>query len=401
MDSAIIRSSARTGPSKVDEPHQVLRELEGLLGVPFTRGNCIRRYVNGVEYFPAMLQAIRESTEAIEFLSYVYWKGDIADQFAEALAQRAAAGVRVRVLLDGHGARPMRRDLVERMRSAGAQVEFVRPLTWRLWRNFRRTHRKVLICDGRIGFTGGVGIASEWEGDARNPGEWRDTHFSVSGPALDGLRAAFVGNWLEDGRTWSKGDERVPEPNGLHEAGSWVQVLKSSSSHGWSDIATLLRIVVSQAERRLVICQGYFVPDVRMNRLICEASRRGVDVTILMAGQHTDARVSREAGDDRVRELLEAGVRCYRYEPTMFHVKVVLVDDDLAIVGSANFNQRSMRWDDEICLVALDRDLVAQLDADAFDDLARSRELRLEEWKRRPWWKRVWEFLGWLVRRHV
>ncbi|MFW5740284.1 MAG: phospholipase D-like domain-containing protein [Myxococcota bacterium] len=204
---------------------------------------------------------------------------------------------------------------------------------------------------------------------------------------------------MEDGRTWDGERELLPNP--VWEDGSEVQVLRSTSSYGWSDIATLLRLVVSSARRSLAIVQGYFVPDPRMTELICDTARRGVDVTVVTPGEHIDARVTRAAGDDAVEALLRAGVRVHRYCPTMMHTKIVLVDDVLAVVGSANFNQRSMRWDDEVCLVVLDADVVETLRRDLREDLGRSREVTLEKWRRRPWWQRVHEFLSWFVRRYV
>ena len=305
----------------------------------------------------------------------------------------------MRVLLDGQGARPMRRDLVEQMQRAGAEVEFFRPLSWRLVRNLRRTHRKVLICDGTVGFTGGVGIAKEWEGDARDPSEWRDTHFRIEGPAVDGLRAAFISNWLEDERQWDVERELLPP---LQRPGSAaIQVLRATSSYGWNDIAMLLRTAVGRARRSLLVSQAYFSPDPGMCRILCDAAERGVEITVMTPGEHIDARISREAGDDRVGELLRAGVRLFRFLPTMLHTKVLIVDEQLAVVGSANFNHRSSLWDEEVSLAVLDEDLVRTLREDAERDLARCRQVSLDTWRRRPWWKRLREDFAWQLRRHL
>eukprot|EP00579_Thalassiosira_antarctica_P024091 CAMPEP_0201983240 /NCGR_PEP_ID=MMETSP0904-20121228/79643_1 /ASSEMBLY_ACC=CAM_ASM_000553 /TAXON_ID=420261 /ORGANISM="Thalassiosira antarctica, Strain CCMP982" /LENGTH=206 /DNA_ID=CAMNT_0048536305 /DNA_START=19 /DNA_END=635 /DNA_ORIENTATION=- len=176
------------------------KALEQTIGVPFTEGNSVNILKNGNEIFPAMLKAISEAQETISFLTFVYWQGDIADEFAEFFSKKAKEGVQVKVLLDSYGAFPMRKELVDFMKESGVEVVWFRPLSrWKIWKMDNRTHRKVLICDGKIAFTGGVGIAEEWNGNAGNKNEWRDTHFKVEGPAVEGIKAAFIENWIEAG----------------------------------------------------------------------------------------------------------------------------------------------------------------------------------------------------------
>lgn len=358
------------------------RALETLIGVPATDGNRVEVLRNGDEIFPAMLAEIAGAEHTVDLLTYVYWSGEVAHRFADALAERAQAGVRVRVLLDAFGSGPMERDLVHRMREAGVRVEHFRRLLASPTRANHRTHRKVCICDDTVGFTGGVGIAGEWEGDARHPGEWRDTHFRVRGPAVDGLRAAFVANWLETGNALAEDDERFPTP--VEAGSSAVQVVRSqAAAAGITDTDQALRALVRLSRRRLRVSTAYFVPDRPFLRLLRDAVHRGVDVEVLIPGQYADKRVMQLAAQEDFRPLLEAGVRICRYQQTMLHNKIVTVDGLVACVGSANLNSRSLAHDDEVCLIVHDTDVVGTLDAQMDEDLALSDELRLPAWRRR------------------
>lgn len=329
-----------------------------------------------------MLDAIDAAETSIEFLTFVYWTGGIADSFANALARAARRGVRVCVLLDGFGAAPMREELIETMSDAGVLVEWFRPpVRWKLWQSDNRTHRKVLVCDGRIGFTGGVGIAREWEGDARDPTEWRETHFAIEGPAVLGLRAAFLGNWTETGRPL----DRLIEPmSPIAERGDVpIQVVRGSAGIGWTDIAALMRLTILQARRRLRITSAYFAPDAATHDLLCAAVRRGVEVEVLVPGPHADKRLAQLAGEDQFQSLLDAGVNLWSYQRTMLHAKVMTIDEQLACVGSANFNHRSVLKDDELSLVIAHPELTAELDRHFAEDLAFAERLEPGRWRRR------------------
>ncbi|MBL29027.1 MAG: cardiolipin synthase B [Rhodospirillaceae bacterium] len=364
--------------------------LEGLLGIPFFDGNRIDVLKNGVEIFPAMLDAIREARESIEFLTFVYWQGDIAVRFAEALADRARAGVAVRVLLDSFGARPMRDTLIETMTEAGVDVRWFRPLeTWRVWTIDNRTHRKILIVDGRVGFTGGVGIASEWEGDARDVTEWRDSHFRITGPAVHGLRGAFLGNWAESGGEMRSLADHVPR---LERAGeARLQIVRSTASIAWSDVTTLFDLMSEIARKQLRIATAYFVPDDDMVQHLVDAAGRGVTVQIMLPGAHSDQRVSQLAGEAEYRALLEGGVDIRSYEKTMLHTKIVTVDGELACIGSPNANERSMRQDDEVAVVVSHPETVAVLDRHFDEDLAHCQDIDLDAWKDRGIGQRLLE----------
>jgi cardiolipin synthase len=363
------------------------RHLEGLLGIAATEGNRIEALRNGDEIFPAMLDAIRGAERTIDLLTFIYWDGRIGEEFATALAARAEQGVRVRVLLDALGARRMRRTWIAHMEADGVQVAWFRPPTARFWHWEHRTHRKVLVCDERVAFTGGVGIADEWLGDARHVGEWRDTHFRVTGPAVDGLRAAFVDNWAEtDGSVWDDDVDLFPE----HErtGTSVVQVVRGEAESGWSDITTLVRALLRLSQRRVRIATAYFSPDEETRELLAETARRGVAVQVLVPGPHADKRFVQLAGEDDYTYLLEAGVDIAAFQPSMLHTKIMLVDDVVACIGSANLNSRSLAHDEEVDLAVFDPSLVAVLNGHFDEDWGRSEDVDLTRWRRRPAYQR-------------
>ncbi len=361
--------------------------LETALGIPFSQGNRIRVLRNGVEIFPPMLDAIRQARNSVQFLTYIYWEGRIAEKFAEALADRARAGVQVRVILDAVGAFNMPDALIDFMQSAGVEIVWFRPpVRWKIWQVDNRTHRKVLVCDGRIAFTGGVGIAEQWEGDARNPNEWRDTHFQIEGPAVQGLQAAFIDNWVETDCSVHSGIGEIGEAKALAPAGeSRVQVLKTAAAVNWSPIATMYHVLLTLARRKVRITTAYFVPHHSIVQLLHATVQRGVDVQILVPGPYHDHRVAQLAQEDEYAPLLEAGVRMWSYQPTMLHTKVVTVDDSVACIGSANFNQRSMSKDDELALLVMDEAVTSELDKHFEEDCTRAIEMRAEDYQRRGW----------------
>lgn len=369
------------------------RCFEAALGVPFTHGNRIDPLVNGCRIFPAMIEAIEAARESIDFLTFIYWQGDVAERFGAALAERARAGVAVRVLLDAFGAHSMSQSLVDQLADAGARIAWFRPKArWRIWQIDNRTHRKILIVDDRVGFTGGVGIAAEWDGDARNPGEWRETHFRMTGPVIDGLRGAFLSNWIEAGQpAFEQRRSYAPQPEVGDAA---TQVIRTSAAVNYSDIATLFRLVLTIAQSRVRIATAYFVPDADTISLMRAAAQRGVTVEVLMPGPHTDSRIATMAGEDTFATLLEAGVRLYRFQPTMLHTKIVLVDEALAVVGSANFNHRSMGKDDEIAVAVVEDALVAELSDNYDHDLTRAERVDAQAWSRRGPWQRLRELVG-------
>ena len=374
-----------------DRADEIRRTLEGVIGVPATEGNLVDVLVNGDQIFPAMLDAIGEARRTIDLLTFVYWRGGIGTKFAEALSDKAGSGVRVRVLLDAWGASSIDPGLVSEMEDAGVRVRWFRPLhRLQPTKVNHRTHRKVMIVDEGTGFTGGVGIADEWKGDARSEDEWRDTHFRVRGPAVDGLRAAFLDNWLEtDPDVFDASIDRFPDQP--QPGGAVIQCVRGASEVGWSDISTLLLALLRLAKDRIRITTAYFVPDDELIGQLSAASDRGVKVEILLPGPHGDKRFVQLAGQAIYEQLLEHGVRIWHYQPTMLHAKIMTVDGLVANVGSANFNARSTELDEEINLVALDPDLVRQLDRQFDVDLERSEEIQPGRWEDRSVGRRVLE----------
>ncbi|MFC8435232.1 phosphatidylserine/phosphatidylglycerophosphate/cardiolipin synthase family protein [Streptomyces sp. NPDC057253] len=376
------------------------RRLERLIGVAATEGNELIPLRNGDRIFPAMLGAIRSARHTIDMMTFVYWRGRIARDFAAALADRARAGVRVRLLLDGFGAKEIEPSLLELMGTAGVQVAWFRKPVWLSpFKQNHRCHRKALVVDEHTAFTGGVGIAQEWCGDARNPGEWRDTHVQVRGPAVDGIAAAFAQNWAECHDDLFDDRDRFTEHR---QAGSSVvQVVRGSASIGWQDMQTLIRVMLTSAEERFRLATAYFAPDGYFIDLLCATARRGVRVEILLPGPHTDQRACRLAGQQHYRRLLEAGVRIHQYQPTMMHAKIITVDSVASLIGSTNFNRRSMDHDEEVMLAVLDETFTAALDQDYEADLEHSVDIELGRWKRRSALQRAQEAAVTPIRRFL
>jgi cardiolipin synthase A/B len=379
-----VATTARRGrSSQPEELHRLRRGLESLIGIPFTEGNRIDVLRNGDEVFPAMLEAIRSARSTVDFLAFQLGTGDIVQEFADALCDRAAAGVRVRVLLDAVGSRWLARAQVEAMRKADVDIEYFRPVHGlRVWEHDNRTHRKVLVVDGQVGFAGGVNTSEEWTGDAQDPDHWRDTHLRIQGPAVDGLVAAFSTDWADANRPICELDSEFP-PEQEKVGDSVVQVVRGSDGTGWSDIANVLAALLTLAKRRVRITSAYFAPDETFVNLLCDAGNRGVDVEVLLPGTNADQRFVQLAAEAQFEKLLDAGVRVWSYQPTMVHAKVVLVDDLVACVGSANFDRRSMKLNHEVEVVVLDPDVVAVLDRHFDEDVANSVPIEPERWSRR------------------
>ncbi|PRP96118.1 phospholipase D-like domain-containing protein [Enhygromyxa salina] len=378
-------SAIATQSSRAAALGHVLTASTGLFPAPL---GSIRRLRNGDQIFPAMLAAIEGAQRQIGFVTFVYWTGTIADRFADALADAARRGVEVRVVLDAVGARAMKERLIDSMREAGVIVRWYRPLSpWRIWESTHRTHRKLLVVDGQLGFTGGVGIAKEWEGDARDSSQWRDSHFELDGTAVLGLWGAFLATWLEAG-----GDPiapPTPAPTPASEQPLRAHVVPATAAIGWTAIATALWGLIDAAERSIKIATAYFTPDDETVERLGAKARSGVDVDLLLPGDHADQRVVKMLAEPKLRPLIEAGVHVYYFRPTMMHTKVLIIDDVFTCFGSANINSRSMRKDEEILVATGAAALVQDLLIDFAADLERSRLLTVDELRERPWWQRA------------
>jgi cardiolipin synthase len=373
----------------VDDP-QFLRELGILLGPAIVAGNRIDNLENGGEIFPAMLEAVRGAKQTINFETYIYWSGTIGKEFAEALEERARAGVKVHVLIDWVGSQKMEDTLVDQMKAAGIEVQLYHPLHWyNLGRMNNRTHRKLLVVDGRIGFTGGVGIADQWDGQAQDPEHWRDSHYRLEGPAVLQMQAAFLDNWIKTSGKVLQGVEYFPP---VEPAGDQMAQVFTSSPAGGGDSMTLMYLLsITAAEKTIDLSAAYFVPDELTRRALVSALKRGVKIRIIVPGKHIDSQVVRQASRADWGELLKAGAEMYEFQPTMFHCKMMLVDSKLASVGSTNFDSRSFRLNDEANLNVYNHAFAERLE-DVFErDLKRSKQITYEAWKHRPLRQKVTE----------
>ena len=379
----------------VDDP-RFERELGVLLGPPLVGGNRVEVLRNGDEIFPSMLAAIRGAQRTVNFESYIYWSGDIGKAFADALSERARAGLKVHVLLDAIGAQKIDAALVAEMTAAGVQVRKYHPVRWYdLGRLNNRTHRKLLIADGRVGFTGGVGIAPEWTGNAQDPQHWRDTHFRVEGPVVGQMQSVFLDNWIKVSGEVLHGEDYFPAlaPAGTERA----QMFSSSPTGGSESMELMYLLAITSAARTIDLSSAYFVPDELTERALVAALRRGVKVRIIVPGDHIDSDTSRSASRARWEGPLGAGALIAEYQPTMFHCKVLIVDGLLTSVGSTNFDNRSFRLNDEASLNVLDA-AFAQRQTQIFEaDLAQAKVVSLAQWRTRPAREKVGDALASLI----
>jgi len=366
------------------------RAMGVLLGPAIVGGNRVEVLLNGDRIFPAMLAAIKDARTSINFESFIYWSGTVGRQFADALAERSRAGVKVHVLLDWVGSNKMDPAQLDEMARAGIEVRRFHQLRWyNLGRMNNRTHRKVLVVDGRVGFTGGVGIADQWAGDALDPDHWRDTHFRAEGPVVAQMQAVFLDNWIKATGAVLHGPDYFPA---LKRAGSSpAQMFSSSRSGGSESMQLMYLLVITAAQRSIHLSTAYFVPDRLTLRTLADALRRGVKVQIIVPGEHSDAESVRRASRARWGPLLGAGAEIYEYLPTMYHCKVMIVDSLLVSVGSTNFDNRSFRLNDEANLNVLDPAFAREQLRVFEEDRGRSRQVTLEAWRHRPLWDKVRE----------
>ena len=372
------------------------RALGSLLGPGIVGGNAVTELLNGDQIFPPMLAAIQGAKKSITFETYIYWSGDIGKQFADALSERARAGVRVHVLLDWVGSAKMDESYLTEMQQAGVQIEkFHKPHWYNLARLNNRTHRKLLVVDGQVGFTGGVGIAPQWMGNAQDPDHWRDSHYLVRGPVVAQMQATFLDNWLKVTGKVLHGDLYFPPiaPAGAQKA----QMFSSSPSSGSESMQLMYHLAITAAERSIDLSVAYFVPDELTQKHLMDALARGVRVRFITPGEHTDTDTVKAASRATWGPLLQAGALIYEYQPTMYHCKVMIVDQLLVSVGSTNFDNRSFRLNDEANLNVYDA-AFARRQTEVFeDDLKRSRRVTYEEWLNRPLREKAHEKLtGWL-----
>ncbi|MBK6867213.1 MAG: cardiolipin synthase B [Burkholderiales bacterium] len=362
---------------------QYRREMSVMLGPAIVGGNQVVALQNGDEIFPAMLKAIRAAQTTITFETYIYWSGEIGKELAEALAERAKAGVKVSVLLDWVGSIKMDEALIQTMKDAGAHVERYRPLHWyNLGRMNNRTHRKLLVVDGRVAFTGGVGVAEQWTGHAQDPEHWRDMHFQVEGPVVAQFQAAFNDNWIKATGEVLNGAAYFPPSR---KAGDMDAHMFVSSPAGGSESMHLMYLMgIAAAEQSIDLQASYFVPDELIHKALIAARQRGVKIRILVPGEHIDSDTVRLASKAEWGPLLQAGIEIHEYLPTMMHNKLLIIDQLMVSVGSTNFDVRSFRLNDEASLNVYDRDFAQRMTRVFDEDLKHTKRYTFEVWEKRP-----------------
>jgi cardiolipin synthase len=375
-------------PSLRVQSREFLTNIVGNTGVEIVKNNTITVMNNGDEFYPAMLDAISNAERTITMEAYVYWKGQIGMCFAKALAERRRAGVEVKLLLDAVGSASIGREILGILKDSGCDVVWYNPLRFRTIGRFNnRTHRKSLMIDGRIAFTGGAGIADQWTGHAQDPQHWRDIQISVEGPGAFGLQTGFVQNWLATTGELITGPGYFPcpEPAGTTS----IQTILSTPESGSSGVRIMYYLSIVSAKESIHIANPYFVPDDSAVEILVEASQRGVDVKIMVAGIYNDVRLSRYSGIHLYGKLLEAGVEIYEYNRTMMHQKTMVVDGVWSTVGTTNFDNRSFALNEESNICVYDRSLAEKLDAIFAGDLKECQRVTLEGWRNRGWKSRL------------
>jgi len=357
------------------------------LNNPVYRGGTVELLQNGDRFYPAMLRAIQAARDSVNFEVYIFDPDEIGRVFMDVLMERSRAGIEVRVLVDAFGSFRLKAKHRTELREAGVKVERFRPFGLsNLVRIYRRTHRRAIVIDGKVAFTGGAAISKKWVGDVRTSHQWRDSMVRITGPLVGGIQSAFTENWVYCTGEILSGERFFPPIDAA--AGPCSVSVVSSPSDAQQSVRILFWLTMANARRRLWICNSYFIPDPRLRKAVIDRAHRGVDVRILVPGNHTDAVPVQLAGRSYYQELLEAGVRVFEFQPSMMHAKTIVADDTWSVVGSANMDERSMELNEENIVGVADETLARAI-ADGLEaDFARSKEVSLEQWRRRPLWQR-------------
>ncbi|MEZ5285798.1 MAG: phospholipase D-like domain-containing protein [Vicinamibacterales bacterium] len=379
---------------------EFLPSLTGLTGSNVVGGNAIAVLNNGDEFYPAMLEAIRGAQFSITIEAYIYWQGEVGTTFANALAERARAGVAVKILLDAVGSSTIGSEILETLEGGGCQLAWFNPIrAYSLGRFNDRTHRKSLIVDGVVGFTGGAGIADQWSGCAQDADHWRDMQVRIEGPGAVVLQTGFAQNWLQTTRELVSGPLYFPEPEVCGDVA--LHGLLSSPSTGASAARILYYFAIICARRSIYISNPYFVPDQTAIDALVDARRRGVDVRVVVSGRRNDNWLARQNSMRLFGALLEHGIAVFEYHRTMLHQKTMIVDGGWATIGTTNFDNRSFAFNEESNVSSTDPDFVAALTRAYQADERASEAMTLEAWRRRGWWSRIQETVASLMQDQV
>ncbi|HUR37043.1 MAG TPA: cardiolipin synthase [Terriglobales bacterium] len=381
------------------ESKEFWRMLESLADARLHPNNRIQVLPNGETYYPAELGTIAQAQHSIHIEAYIFYDDEIGKRFVAALAERARAGVQVRLVIDAIGSLATGKDFFKPLTDAGGKVHWYHPVRWYNWdRANNRTHRELLVIDGRKAFVGGAGIADHWLQQKKDQPRWRDTMVFIEGPAVSALQGTFVENWLE------ASGEVISDPNFFPiiagEGESSAMVVNSSASAGGSTRARVLfQTLLASAKTSILMSTPYFLPDDDARDDLIKAVKRGVSVKIITPGKQSDHTVTRSSSRRLYGELLQNGIEIYEYQPTMIHAKILIVDGKWSVVGSTNMDNRSFELNDEVNLAAFDGEMSRRLTEDFNEDLKSSRRITYDEWKNRPWRERLTESFGWLIER--
>ncbi len=389
---AVVAIGDREGPPAVTDSLFV-RSVELYSGFHFSKGNAARQMLNGDGTYPQLWRDLRAAKHTITVQNYYSQPGAVADTMAAILKERARAGVRVLLVLDAFGSQNLKRDWADSLRAAKVEVGLLRQLHWYSLHNASdRSHVRVIVVDGEIGYTGGFGLADYWLGTGRQKGQWRETNVRFEGPSVMELQAAFAAAWAECTGELISGDIYFPKKAfNTVDGGVTAGVFFASPTTGSTPAERFIALSIASARRTLYVSNSYFVPDDDFRKLLVLARKRGVDVRILTVSEETDVKTTLWAGRSRYEQLLAAGIRIYEYQPTMMHAKTFIVDGTWGSIGSMNFDNRSLAFNNESNFVFLDAGLGAQMDSTFMDDLTRAKEITLAEFRQRPWYHHVIE----------
>jgi cardiolipin synthase len=382
--TSVIAEGDKDGPPSVDDP-LFPRSIELFTGTHIDPGNDVQPLLNGNGTYPQLWKDIALAKHTVTVQMYYSQPGAVADTMAKYLIERAQHKVRVLLLLDAFGSQPLTRDWRDSLKRAGVEVKWLRPLRWyTLQKAAQRSHVRAVVIDGKIGYTGGFGLADYWLGDGHHEDQWRETNVRFEGPTVGALQAAFVAGWAESTGELLTGDMFFPRSSFADVGDVQAGLMHSIPSTGSTPAERFLALSIAGARRTLYITNSYFVPGESFLQLLLKAARRGVDVRVLTVSDKTDVKTTWYAGRTYYEKLLEGGVKIYEYQPTMMHAKSMVVDGIWSYVGSMNFDNRSLSFNNESLLVTLDRRIGAQMDSVFMDDIKWSKEIKLDEFEKRP-----------------
>jgi cardiolipin synthase len=379
---------------------QFVWNLEAITDAKLNHCNKLEVFTNGDHFYEAELQAIGKAKKNINIEAYIFQEGEIAGQFVEALTERARAGVKVKIVIDGLGSMGTKDAYFDDLKKAGGKFAWYHPVRWNTIPHYNnRTHRELMVIDGTIGFIGGAGIADHWyKQTSKDQPRWRDTMVRVEGDAVPNLQATFAENWLESSGELIAGPDYFPIIHG--DRAQTAMIVNSMPSAGGSTRArVLMQSLIASAHKSILITSPYFLPDQSMQEEIIRARKRGVQVKIISPGKKSDHMVTRSSSQRSYGKLLQAGAQIYEYQPAMIHAKILIVDAVWSVVGSTNFDNRSFGLNDEVNLAVFDEAFAARLADDFAHDLTQTEQITYEQWASRPLWRRAPELVGWVIER--